>query len=81
MAKNLAKKIDVRFFCLRLGRLKTLELKNHFVREVGCFLRAGHIYLVTFFKLLNTSQVIDIFFMPLSHEIFELVTAVCMLHH
>ena len=27
-----------------LGRLQTLVLKNHFAREVGCFLRAGHIY-------------------------------------
>ena len=39
----MAKKIDVRIFCVRLGRLKMLVLKNHFVREVGCFLRAGHI--------------------------------------
>ena len=25
-----------------------LVLKNHFVREVGCFLRAGHIYIYIF---------------------------------
>ena len=37
------KKFDVRIFCFRLRRLKTLVLKNHYVREVGCFLRAGHI--------------------------------------
>ena len=42
---NLAtKKIDVRISCFRLGRLKTLVLKNHFVQEVGDFLRAGHIF-------------------------------------
>ena len=37
------KKFDVRIFCFRLGRLKTLVLKNHFVCEVGFFSRAGHI--------------------------------------
>ena len=40
---NLAKKIDVRIFCFRLRRLKTLVLKNHFVSEVGPFLRDCHI--------------------------------------
>ena len=34
---NSAKKFDVRIIFFRLGRLKTLVLKNHIVREVGCF--------------------------------------------
>ena len=34
---NLAKKIDVRIIFFKLGRLKTLVLKNHIVGEVGCF--------------------------------------------
>ena len=42
----MAKKIDVRIFCFKLRILKPLVLINHFVREVGCFLRAGHIYLL-----------------------------------
>ena len=29
-------------FFFRLGELKTLVLKTHFVHEVDCFLRAGH---------------------------------------
>ena len=37
------KKLTSEFFCFRLGRLKTLVLNNHFVRKVGCFIRAGHI--------------------------------------
>ena len=44
---NLAtKKLTSEFFVFRLRRLKTLVLKNQFVREVGCFLRAGHIYCI-----------------------------------
>ena len=31
--------MDVGIFCFRLHRLKTLVLKNHFVSEVGPFLR------------------------------------------
>ena len=41
---NLAKKIDVRFFCFRLRRLKTLVLKNHFVSEVVPFVRYCYMY-------------------------------------
>ena len=36
------KKFASEFFCFRLRRLQTVVLKNHFVREVGSFLRAGH---------------------------------------
>ena len=39
MEKNLKSE-----FFFRIGRLNTLVLKNHFVYEVGCFLRASHIY-------------------------------------
>ena len=42
---NLEKKIDVRIFCFRLRRLKMVVLKNHFVSEVGPFLRDCHIYI------------------------------------
>ena len=38
-------------FFFRLGRLKTLVLKTHFVREVSCFLRAGHNY-----EIMNIKQ-------------------------
>ena len=38
------KKSDVRIIFFRLGRLQTLLLKNHIVREVVCFPIACHIF-------------------------------------
>ena len=45
------KKIDIRIFCFGLGRLKTLVLKKHFVCEMACFLRAGHILVAAVCKI------------------------------
>ena len=43
---NLAtKKFTSFFFVFKLRRQKTFVPKNHFVRKVDCFLRAGHIYI------------------------------------
>ena len=43
---NLRQKIEVRIFCFRLRRLKTLVLKHNFVSEVVPFVRYCHIYCI-----------------------------------
>ena len=43
----MAKKNDVRIIFFRLGRLQTLLLNNHIVREVGPFPMSYHIYIYT----------------------------------
>ena len=41
----MAKKIDIRIIFFRLGRLQTLLLNNHIVREVDPFPMSCHIYI------------------------------------
>ena len=50
------KKISLEFFV----SLQTLVLKNYFVREVGCFHRAGHNLLVTHIILIFQTTLLQI---------------------
>ena len=40
---SVGKDLEIPIWPKKIRRLKMLVLKNHFVHEVGCFLRAGHI--------------------------------------
>ena len=52
-------KIDVRIIFFRLGRLKTLLLKNHIVREVGPFPMSCHTYIYIYIYIYENLDLDD----------------------